>query len=118
MNVDYVTLHCRSVLNDFSNQFLNEEFSDCVLNAEGRSLKVHKAMLCAQSSFLEVSVLFIGITVIFASIRIDLYAMFCLTENDPGTSEYRRLMFHHRRSIVRRFKISGAIHVQWVCQII
>lgn len=55
MNLDYVTLHYRSVLNDFSNQFSNEEFSDCVLNAEGKSLKVHKAMLCAQSSFLEVS---------------------------------------------------------------
>lgn len=57
MNVDYVTLHYRSVLNDFSNQFVNEEFSDCILNAEGRSLKVHKAMLCAQSSFLEKMIL-------------------------------------------------------------
>lgn len=57
MNLDYSTLHFHSVIDNFSNQFRNEEFLDCTLNAEGKSIKVHKAVLCAQSSLLEVRII-------------------------------------------------------------
>ncbi len=50
-----VSSHFHSVADNFSQQFRNDEFLDCTLNAEGRSIKVHKAVLCAQSALLEVS---------------------------------------------------------------
>lgn len=55
MNLDYSTLHFNSVISHFSDQFRNEEFLDCTLNAEGKSIRVHRAVLCAQSTLLEVS---------------------------------------------------------------
>lgn len=55
MNLDYTTLHFNSVISHFSDQFRNEEFLDCTLNAEGKSIKVHRAVLCAQSTLLEVN---------------------------------------------------------------
>lgn len=54
MNIAYSTLHFQSVTNFFNEQFRNEELLDCTLNAEGGSIKVHKAILCAQSTLLEV----------------------------------------------------------------
>lgn len=55
MNVDYSASHYQLLFDDFSSQFENEEFADCVLIAEGQYMKVHKAVLCAHSSFLQVN---------------------------------------------------------------
>ncbi|KAK7573689.1 hypothetical protein V9T40_010880 [Parthenolecanium corni] len=57
MNLDYSTLHFNSVISHFSDQFRNEEFLDCTLNAEGKSIRVHRAVLCAQSTLLEKMIL-------------------------------------------------------------
>ena len=47
--------HYQLLLNNFSIQFKNEEFADCILIAEGKSIKVHKAVLCSHSIFLQVN---------------------------------------------------------------